>query len=242
VVGDLGVALPAWLVAALVALPVLDVLHSFSPWSHRLWVEQDHTAWTTFWSTVVGLRWTQTAVAGVVLATVDAPLADVGLRLPSTPVLAGSLLLAAAAAAGYVVVATRTPTVPPSDAPNDISTTYPANRRERVLWFVAGGLTAGVCEEFVYRGAVFAALLGAGLGLPAAAVVAALSFAASHGFAVLNPVALAIYVGYALAATGIVVATGSLLPAMAVHAAWNLVAATRDLRNEAPEVTDAAAA
>jgi membrane protease YdiL (CAAX protease family) len=242
VAGDLGVALPTWVVAALVALPVLDVLHSFSPWSHRLWVEEDHTAWTTFWGTVVGLRWAQAAIAAAVLVVHDASFADAGLRSPSTPVLAGSLLLAAAAAAWYVAVAARTPTVQPSDAPNDISTTYPANGRERVLWFVSGGLTAGVCEEFVYRGAVFAALLGAGLPLPAAALVAALAFAGAHGFAALNPVALAVYVGYALVATGIVVATGSLLPAMAVHATWNLVAATRDLRSVEPDAADAATA
>lgn len=239
---DLGVALPTWVAVALVALPVLDVLHSLSPWSYRLWVENDHGAWTRFWSVVAGLRWTQAAVAAAALVAYDASFAAAGVQLPSTPVLAGSTVLVAAAIAWYAVVASNAPTMRPADAPVDLSTTYPADTRERVLWFVSGGVTAGVCEEFVYRGAVLAALLGAGLQLPAAALVAALSFAGAHGFAALNSTALAIYVGYALAATGIVVATGSLLPAMAVHAAWNLVAATRDIRSVDAAERDAAAA
>lgn len=240
--GDLGVAVPTWAVVALVALPALDMLHSLSPWSYRLWVENDHAAWTKFWSVVMGLRWVQAGLAVAVLVASDAALAAVGVRLPSTPVLAGSALLAAVSLAWYGYVATNAPTTPRSNAPADLATTYPADRRERTLWVFSGVLTAGICEEFLYRGAVFGALLGSGVPLPAAALVAALSFAASHGFAVLNPKAAAIYVGYAFAATAVVVGTGSLLPAMAVHATWNLVAAGRDLLDAEAPAGDSATA
>ncbi|MFB6072901.1 MAG: type II CAAX prenyl endopeptidase Rce1 family protein [Halobacterium sp.] len=238
---EFGVAMPAWSVAVVLALPALDVAHSFTPWSKRLWVDFDHGAWTRFWSVATAIRWVQAGVAALLVARSDAPLAAVGLRLPSLPVTAGSLLVAVGAAAWYGRQASRAPTVPVEAAPTDFATTYPANARERALWFVSGGVTAGVCEEFVYRGVALAGVLGLGAGWPVATLVAALAFAAAHGLAVLNPAAVAYYVAFAAGMTVLVALTGSLLPGMAVHGAWNLAEAGRSLADEAP-TGDAAAA
>ncbi|WP_135821861.1 CPBP family intramembrane glutamic endopeptidase [Halostella litorea] len=222
-------SLPAWGVALVLGLPLLDVVHSFTPWSRRLWTDHDHRAWTAYWSASVVLRWAQAGVAVAVLVAADASLATVGVRTPSTAVTAASAGLALVAAAWYGYVALRTPAVPRADAPTDYTTTYPADGYERALWFLAGGVTASVCEEFLYRGVAVAGLLGLGLPWPAAVLGAALAFALSHGLAVLNPLVLAFYVAIALGMTGVVAVTGSLLPAVAVHATINLASVARDL-------------
>jgi len=241
VLADLAVdGLPAWAVVVLLGLPALDLLHSFTPWSRRLWTDFDHRAWARYWSVVVGIRWLQVAVAGwLVVGVAGVPLSAIGVRLPSLAVTGASVAAAVALSAWYAYVATVEPSVPVADAPMDFTTTYPANGRERALWYVAGGVTGGICEEFVYRGAVLAALFGLGLPWPAAVLGAALAFAAAHGLAVLNPVALAFYVGFALVMTGILALTGSLLPAIALHGAYNLLAAIVDLRDDdLPESAD----
>lgn len=232
-VGDLAaVDFPTWAVVALLALPVLDFLHSLTPWSRRLWTQFDHEPWSRFWGVATGIRWVQAAAAGwLVVAVADAPLSAVGVRLPSLPVTVGSAALAVGLTAWYAYAAATEPSVPVADAPTDFTTTYPANRRERALWYVAGGVTAGVCEEFIYRGVVLAALLGLGLPWPVAVLGAALAFAATHSLAVLNPVALAFYVAVALVLTAVVALAGSLLPAIVLHGAnnlWDVVSAFRE--------------
>lgn len=234
--------LPTWAVAVVLVLPALDMLHSFTPWSNRLWVDHDHRAWQRFWSIATGLRLLQAGLTAAVLVVHDVPLSAVGVRLPATPILAASVLLGLVAVVAYAVVAARTPSVPVAEAPTDYTTTFPANAPERTLWFVSGGLTAPVCEEFVYRGVALAGLLGLGVGWPIAVAVAALSFAASHGLAVLNPIAVAMYVAFALAFTAVVLSTGSLLPAIVLHCAWNLLEVARTLDDEGSEAAEAAAA
>lgn len=238
---DLAVDLPLWAVAAVLVLPALDMLHSFTAWSNRLWTDHDHRAWQRFWSVSAGLRWLQAGLATAVLVVHGVPLSAVGVRFPATPILAASALLGLAAVVVYAVVAARTPSVPVAAAPTDYTTTFPTNARERALWLVAGGVTAGVCEEFLYRGVALAGLLGLGFGWPVAVAVAALSFAASHGLAVLNPFAVAMYVAFALVQSGVVLYTGSLLPAIALHGAWNLLEVARTLADEGSEAADAAA-
>lgn len=135
--GDPSASVPTWGVAVVLALPVLDLLHSLTPWSKRLWVDHDHEAWASFWSVATVLRWVQAGVAVAVLVAADVSLIAVGLRLPTTPVLAASVLLVVGGAAWYAYAVLRAPTVPRADAPTDFETTYPADARERVLWLVS---------------------------------------------------------------------------------------------------------
>ncbi|MFB6271022.1 MAG: lysostaphin resistance A-like protein [Halobacterium sp.] len=241
--GDLAVALPPWAVAVVLLLPVLDFLHSLTPWSRRLWTDFDHRAWSRFWSVTTTIRWTQAGVAVAVLALADVPLAAVGVRLPSPAVTMVSVAAAVGITAWYVYAAATEPSIPVADAPTDFTTTYPADRRERALWFVSGGVTAGVCEEFVYRGVALGALLGLGVPWPVAVLGAAVAFAATHGLAVLNPVALAFYVAFALVMTAVVALSGSLLPAVVLHGAvnlWEVIGSFRD--DDLPPDADTAAA
>lgn len=96
----------------------------------------------------------------------------------------------------------------------------PRTGGERALWVVIS-LLAGIGEEIAYRG-VLVAIVAAWAGLPVGVAVAAVAFALAHlaqGWR-----ATPIVLGFALAFHGLVLVTGSLWVAMAVHAAYDLVA------------------
>jgi membrane protease YdiL (CAAX protease family) len=82
-------------------------------------------------------------------------------------------------------------------------------------WWVATSLSAGFCEEFIFRGYliwVFQPMLG----LWGAAAVSVAAFAAGHAYQGAKGVVAAGVVGSLL--TVVVVISGSLLPAVALHA------------------------
>jgi membrane protease YdiL (CAAX protease family) len=111
----------------------------------------------------------------------------------------------------------------------DLLHLIPATRRER--WLFAGlSVSAGITEEFIYRGIALAALgdlpwvQGHGGPWLAAAVVAA-AFGLGHGYQDAIGMVRAGVLGFLLAVP--VLITGSLLPGMAAHAALDLTLLAR---------------
>lgn len=97
----------------------------------------------------------------------------------------------------------------------------PRTPRERA-GFAGLSLAAGLCEELIYRGFLFGALMVATWGSAVATLVSAAAFGLVHGYQAPAGVARAAVLGVLLTAP--VLATGSLLPAMAAHAAIDLLA------------------
>jgi uncharacterized protein len=98
----------------------------------------------------------------------------------------------------------------------------PRSAGERRL-FTAVGVTAGVCEEWLYRGfflAVVAALAGGGLPTWLLVLVAAVAFGAAHAYQGRAGVALTGVLGGVMAA--LYLQTGSLLLPVLLHAAIDL--------------------
>lgn len=97
----------------------------------------------------------------------------------------------------------------------------PSTGRERRLWVVVS-VVAGISEEVTYRGVLYA-LLWMLTGSPvAAAIIAAIVFGASHsvqGWAAAGVITL-----IALVLHGLVAWSGSLYPAIAAHAAYDIIA------------------
>ena len=115
----------------------------------------------------------------------------------------------------------------------------PRTPRERVLWALACVL-AGVAEETAYRGVGMATLWYA-LGNPwASALILAAAFAVAHAAQGWKS-GLAVF-GIALVMHALVQLTGSLLPAMLVHAAYDLVAGAIIARDARRMDAEAAAA
>ena len=150
--------------------------------------------------------------------------ADVGLVLPPPVRLAGlsiATTLALLAAAGLIGAALRAAGRPESAALRHL---VPRDAAERRL-FVVFALTAGITEEFVYRGVALAALMRTSLfagaaGPWTAAAVVALAFGLGHGYQRPEGMARAALLGLVLAAP--VLVGGSLVPGMVAHAALDL--------------------
>jgi membrane protease YdiL (CAAX protease family) len=96
----------------------------------------------------------------------------------------------------------------------------PRDRVERA-GFVPVAVTAGVCEEILYRGWVPWAIAGWTGSLAIGYVAAALIFGAGHAYQGRNGVVLTALLGGILG--GVVAWTGSLLPGQVLHLAVDLV-------------------
>lgn len=90
----------------------------------------------------------------------------------------------------------------------------PQTRRERAL-FVGVSLTAGICEEFIYRGFLLSALQYS-TPLPVALVLSSGAFGVAHAYQQPLGAVRAALLGALLAVP--VLVTGSLLPSMLAHA------------------------
>jgi membrane protease YdiL (CAAX protease family) len=103
----------------------------------------------------------------------------------------------------------------------------PRTPRERVVW-VFSSIVAGITEEMVFRGVLFVLLAAITGSILVGALASALAFAVAHAKQGRRTV---IFVGaIALVFQGLAVLSSSLIPAMAVHAIYNIVRGLRASR------------
>lgn len=216
--GTVGLALAILLAAyALLGEPVLG-----RRWYARLRRERDHDreALLRFYRLTLSIEWSWTAlVASVIVIAPGLSPASVGIQLPG-----GRYLPEALGMTGYVAViisassvvlrrrAAAGKTVPGQGA---VAAMLPRTPAERHL-ALAVSLSAGICEEVLYRGLLIALVVALlGLSIVPAAVVAVAIFAIGHSYQGLTGVLGTGLLGALLAAG--YVATGSLLLPIVVH-------------------------
>ena len=196
----------------LTVFPILYLLHGFLPDSQRLFVDGDHHAWGAFWSVIAVLHWTSAAVAILILRRRGVTLADLGLR--ATP---RKLLAVTAALASYGIALTllraHLGAIPGLHNPV-FGVAAPWTTSEFLRW-IPLAITAGYCEELVYRGFGINGQVIAGATRTRAITTATIAFVFLHGFSafVLFPV----YVAVAMLGKAILRRSGNLLPTMVVH-------------------------
>ncbi len=96
----------------------------------------------------------------------------------------------------------------------------PSDNAERAVW-VASSITAGATEEIIFRGVFFSLVAAMAGSIAAGAVISAIVFALAHfrqGWKSMGFIA-----AIALLFQWLVVYSGSLVPAMVVHAIYNIV-------------------
>ena len=201
----------------------------------------DRAARRSFYRRLLVLEWGLALLALVVwIAAPDVSAAQVGLVLPQR--WPGLLTwLACAALLLLVLVSTRALRSgalagPPPDAlrmtrpgearhaePPGHSTlaVLPRSRSERRL-FALVAVTAGICEEWLYRGFFLAVVAAVAPGQPSAGlvVVAAAAFGLAHAYQGLSGIVTTGVLGGVLA--GVYLSTGSLLLPVLLHAAIDL--------------------
>lgn len=166
-------------IALLVGLPLAYwVKDAVFPWAGRLFGHGDHRAFYGFWGSVVLLHWASVVVGVVALRHQGIGLSELGLpdwrraiRTAAALVVAGAILVLLRSEFGRVTMFGSTPF---------FGSGAPVGALQRLVW-VPVAVTAGMCEEFVYRGVALSLLRRRGLGTKASIAVAAVSFALMHG-------------------------------------------------------------
>jgi membrane protease YdiL (CAAX protease family) len=201
----------------------------------------DPAARRSFYRRLLVLEWGLALLAAVLwLASPGVDAAAVGLAWPTgwpgpvtgtatVLVLVLSLVSVRALRGGALVRATapRRPASPPARGrhaePEGLATLVllPRTRPERRLFGVVG-VTAGVCEEWLYRGFFLAvvAAVGGGLPVPVLVLVGAVAFGLAHAYQGVPGIVLTGVLGGVFAA--LYLDTGSLLLPVLLHAAVDL--------------------
>jgi len=160
----------------LVGFPLLYLLNSFAPWSVRLFGRGDRAAFFPFFASILTLHWLSAATVLLLLRRADASLAQLGLRVSGKRAL---VLAGKVATVGVVVVAVRALAGYDAARPHVLAF-FPKGFAEN-LFFVPVAISAGFCEELVYRGFGIRALVGRGLRIWQAVILSSFSFVFIHG-------------------------------------------------------------
>ncbi|MGH7449378.1 MAG: CPBP family intramembrane glutamic endopeptidase, partial [Longimicrobiales bacterium] len=97
----------------------------------------------------------------------------------------------------------------------------PASNQDRVL-FIGVSVTAGICEEVVFRGFLIHVLYGATASLPIALLLSSGAFGVAHAYQQPAGALRAALLGLVLAVP--LVLQGSIIPAMIAHALLDIIA------------------
>lgn len=170
----------SWTVGGLlVGLPVAYwVSGVVFPWGERLFDQHDRHAFYGFWLSVVVLHWLSAVVCAAVLRRHGILLADIGvpdrhraIRTVALPAVVGLFFVLGRSLLGPITIFGGTPF---------FGIASPANVPQRLVWIVVA-VTAGLCEEFVYRGVALTLLRRRGFSTVAAVALATVPFALMHG-------------------------------------------------------------
>jgi uncharacterized protein len=171
---------------------------------------------------VVASQWILAVIALAVLIPIASPLAATGLSAAAGVGFASVLLLLTVAAVlEGSGVRPRLPLREPGGSLARVSFLLPRTRAER-WWWIALSITAGVCEEIVFRGFLlhYLAAHAPQIGITGAVVLSSIAFGLGHLYQGLRSAALTALVGSALAAAYLV--TGSLWTPIVLHALLDL--------------------
>lgn len=219
---------PAVAAAVLVVLPVLYQVNSrIAPWGD--WGDRDR--YLPFWGSIAILHWGSAAAVFGVVALGGGNPASIGLVIPGPTTTAAIVVGGVVVAAVYYreVIAREPLAASVLERAGDGWT--PATRRERLVGIFTLGITPGVCEEVVYRGFAVTALLAYGLPWWAALGLASVPFALLHGEGATASVeSFASYLVLGVAFGAVFLEFGSIWPAVAAHAGYNLLRTAQGTR------------
>lgn len=182
---------------------------------------QDPKALTGMFRTWIACAWGSAAVAlGVLAVSPGAALSDLGLRLPDD--LSRTFGIIAGAAIGMTAMALIVRRYGPAVQQDAVTSMHPRTAAERG-WAAAMSVTAGICEEIVYRGFLIALGVGVlGLDVKPAALLALALFVLGHLYQGRQGMLLVGLTGGGL--TYLYLSTGSLVLPIVVHAVIDIMA------------------
>lgn len=211
-----GIRVGRWRVAALLGSPVLFLLHAETPWALALW-GGDASRFYEFWGGILLLHLATTTLVFWFLKSEGLTRKDIGLASSGTAL---AVSIAGLCAAGLIATIARELSGYASVDTLGLQAAYPAEREQRVFW-IALSLSAGFCEEIVYRGFLIRALQGQGMPLLGAVALSSIAFATIHGLWSWEYFGATALAGGLFAA--LFLATRRLLPVILIHASIDLL-------------------
>ena len=209
--GQASLRLPFWQIGlVLIGFPLLYLLNSFAPWSVRLFGRGERAAFFPFFASILVLHWLSATTVLLFLRRAGASPAQLGLRVSGRRALAlaGKLVIV-----GLVVVAVRELAGYTAARPHAL-VFFPRGFAEN-LFFVPAAISAGFCEELVYRGFGITALVGRGLRIWQAVILSSFSFVFIHGLGGLY--AFPVFFAGGLLYAYLYLSRGNLLRPMIIH-------------------------
>jgi membrane protease YdiL (CAAX protease family) len=212
------IALPLWQVMLiLIGLPVVYIVNSLMPWSIRLLRHHDHSFFFQFWGSIVVLHWSSVALVIILLKRIGAGLPNIGLNLSLLRI---ALMVGISIIVGATLIILRSAGIDHGSKNPDVVS--PATIGERYFWIFMS-ITAGFCEELVYRGFAIRALQGQNVRTWLSVCIATLSFVLMHGISVLTLVPFTIIYVAGLIFSLLFLWRHSLLPVICVHSLFDLM-------------------
>jgi membrane protease YdiL (CAAX protease family) len=178
------IAIPLWQVMLMViGLPTIYMANSLMPWSIGLFQQHDHAFFFSFWSSIAVLHWGSVAIVVLMLKRAGGRLADIGLEFSRIKVAA---MIGVPLAVGLALTLLHEAWGASDGQRSVISAVLPATLGERLFWIFVS-VTAGFCEELIYRGFSIRMLQRHKMQTWLAVGLATLAFVFMHGFTVLAP-------------------------------------------------------
>ncbi|QDU31961.1 CAAX amino terminal protease self- immunity [Anatilimnocola aggregata] len=172
--------LPRWqLLTIMVGFPLAYWINGLMPWCYGLFVKRDHSFFIPFGLSVCLLHWASLLAALYFLRQAGGRPSDLGFHMRVGGMVA---LVVTVVVVGGLLIAVRRAWPIFEAPPNDVRFYYPFTLAER-CFFIFMALSAGICEEIVYRGFAISALQGRGWRTWQAVVLSTLSFVFIHGIA-----------------------------------------------------------
>ncbi|MBA3314343.1 MAG: CPBP family intramembrane metalloprotease [Planctomycetota bacterium] len=205
-----------WLIVA--GFPALYLLNSFTPWSMGLFRDGDQSWWPAFFVSVAVLHWMSVFAVVWTMRRNRQELRQIGFRM-RVPGMLAYFVVVIAVGVGLVLLRQTWP--PPESPLEPWAILYPVTLGQKIAW-IGISLTAGFCEEFVYRGFAIRALQGRGFRTWQAVALASVSFTLLHGIA--GVILFPVYFAFGLLFAGLFLWTKRLAPVMYAHALFDVLA------------------
>jgi membrane protease YdiL (CAAX protease family) len=208
-----------WCYSGLIAAwLIVDHLFTWPAFLRRAQIDAP-SARLRLWAAWMTLLWTLTVIGVAIWLWEKRALVAPGLSVPQGWRLWGSVILITGVAAIQTLTALKIAHIsgpkPKLRAQlGELAKMLPHSQSE-LRWFIGASLTAGICEEFLFRGYLIWAFTPV-LGWWGAAMLSLLAFTAGHAYQGRSG-ALKAALGGAFF-TLLVLVSGSLFPAMALHA------------------------
>lgn len=230
-----SIQIPIWQVlVAMVGFPCAYIINSFSPWTRNLFGPRaDVSQRLPFYTSIIVLH---VITVSVIIWRVNAlgyTAAAFGVNLVHA-LISGMLLILVGSILAFIKPTQRESAVKETGR-SSLELLFPNTRLERLV-YVLLSLSAGFCEEFIYRGFGLLALSGIPLNIVLAVSLTSVAFTFLHGRAAFSS-KFVFWFGSGIVFCGIYIFSRNLLLVMVIHTVFDLMLLFRPI-NPVPAMAE----